>query len=171
MIDSKAAQRGFAWLESPNKPTWIKSHPVAVTLVGLLIGHNAEQHPWVTAHNSLAQSCGCGLTHIKDELDMLEARGWITKTGVKGEIKGFSLIEVAGDGYSKCLAPSELTVTPEAKELASWYCSIQKQHWSDVSKRNRREAGKKNLMQNRQLSAARIIQQCGSFERAKSLAA
>lgn len=167
---TKSAQRAVEWLDSPTKPTWMKSHPVAVSLVGLLLAHNADEHPWVITHNTLAQSCACGLTHIKDEIDELEAKGWLTKTGVKGETKGFSLVN-AEDGYSKYLATSEIQITPEAKEFASWYRSVQKQNWSEVSKRNRREATKKTLEQCRQLNAARIIQHAGSLARAKALAA
>jgi hypothetical protein len=165
----KSAQRAAEWLDSTTKPTWMKSHPVAVSLVALLLAHNAEEHPWVVTHNTLAQSCACSLTHIKDEIEELQAKGWLTKTGVKGEVKGFSLIDAA-DGYSEHLGNPETQITPDAKEFASWYRSAQKQHWSEVSKRNKREASKKTLEQGRQLNAARILQHAGSLARAKAMA-
>jgi len=165
----KSAQRAAEWLDSTTKPTWTKSHPVAVSLVALLLAHNAEEHPWIVTHNTLAQSCACSLTHIKDEIEELEAKGWLTKTGVKGEVKGFSLIDAA-DGYSKHLGNPETQITPDAKEFASWYRSVQKQNWSEVSKRNKREASKKTLEQGRQLNAARILQHAGSLARAKAMA-
>jgi hypothetical protein len=167
---SQATLRAVEWLASSTKPTWIKGHPVAVSLVGLLLAHSAEEHPWIVTHNTLSQSCGCGLTLIKTEIEELEAKGWLTKTGTAGEIKGFTLIDTE-DGYSKYLGTSEIQITPEAKEFVLWYRSLQKQSWSEVTKRNKREAAKKNLEQGRQLNAARIVQHAGSFDRAKKMAA
>jgi hypothetical protein len=168
-FNSKSTLRAVEWLDSTNKPTWIKGHPVAISLVGLLLAHGAEEHPWLVTHNTLSQSCGCGLTLIKTEIEELEAKGWLTKTGIAGEVKGFSLLD-AEDGYSKYLGTPEIQVTPEAVEFASWYRSLQKQNWSEVSKRNKREAAKKNLEQGRRLNAARIIQHAGNFDRAKKMA-
>jgi hypothetical protein len=168
-FNQQSTLRVVKWLDSYNKPTWMKGHPVAVSLVALLLAHNAEEHPWIVTHNTLSQSCGCGLTHIKTEIDQLEAKGWLSKTGVKGEVKGFSLIDAA-DGYSKYLGTPEIQITPEAKVFATWYRSIQQQYWSEVSKRNKREAAKKILEKGRQVNAAHIIQHAGSLDRAKEMA-
>src|SRR5580704_15352293 len=135
-----SAQRAAAWLDSPTKPTWMKGKPVTISLVALLLAHEAQETPWTVNQTVLVQACGSSPASIKRELDILTDHGWLSKTGTKGEVKGLSLLNADRDGYSKYLNTPVIQITPEAKEFASWYHSVQKQSWSEVSKRNKRES-------------------------------
>jgi hypothetical protein len=69
-----------AWLNSTEKPDWMKGHPVASQIVAVLIIRQADTHSYIVSHDTLAQACCCGVTHIKDELDFLVEKKWVTKT-------------------------------------------------------------------------------------------
>ena len=161
--DQKRSRRLSEWINSTRKPDWMT--PTAAYVVALLIERSADDHALQATYDNFASACGCGYTHVKDTLNTLVEKGWVTRDVTKGKASGITLTSA----YLNHLYV-KTEVTPEAKAFVSWYLRQQSSLPDGIVKpRSIRLAKNPQAEFSRDINAARIIERCGSVTRAKSV--
>jgi hypothetical protein len=166
LSDRQRNMRLASWLNSTTKPDWMKRHPVAVMIVAILIDKGAETHNYSVSMNVLAATLCCGPTLVKKELNILQAREWITTTKSTGSACWYALM-----GKYLSHLQTKVEVSENAKQLSVWFrTELQQKHWALIHKYNQRRADDSKREHSNHLNAARVLEVAGSLERAKEMA-
>jgi len=165
LSDHNRNTRLSSWLNSMTRPDWMKGHPIAVMIVTILIDKGAETHDYSVSANVLAATLCCGPTLVKKELKKLQAREWITRTKSIGSASWYALT-----GEYQNHLETKVEVSEDAKRFSLWFRrELQQKQWALVQRYNQRRADDPKREHSRMLNAARILDVCGTLDRAKEM--
>jgi hypothetical protein len=152
----------FQWLDSAQKPTWMS--PLSVGIVGVFIGHNADDHPFPISYSKLGEMLRRSDDAVSTAVDELVANEWVDRELIPGFPYQFTLT-----GEHLKYLTSKVEVTLDAKAFTDWYLKRLQDNETDVNKWNLRRAKKKTLTMSHHINATAIVQTAGSLSKAKEM--